>query len=394
MWESAAGGPRKRTWLLVDLAVAIALLVASLVESTGEHPHENGWAGPGPTPYLLAFAAAAGLLLRRAAPVAAAALELAVAASAVALVAPDQGPLELFIPVVLVSYSVGALATLLPSLLVLGAALALSVAAVAAGVNGGASNTVPAAIWLVLGWTMGRIVRSRTERTRQLEDVTAQLVVEREERAQAAVILERARMARELHDVVAHNVSVMVLHAQAGDRGLAGEQPEAHEAFALIETVGRQTVDELRRLLGILREDEALALVPPPSLAYVESLVEGVRAAGLDVHLTVEGEVRPLLTGVDVAAYRILQEALTNALKHSGSTLAQVVVRCGDKTVEVEVIDNGGEAAGVPPVEGAGHGLVGMRERVALYGGLLEAGPRVGGGFAVRAVLPWAGVPA
>lgn len=392
MSDSATSGPHPRTWLLVDLAVAVALLAASVVEIAGAHPQVDGWAGPGPTPYLLAAVAAAGLLLRRAAPVAVAALELAVAAFAVALVAPDQGPLELFIPVVLVFYTVGAVTTLLPSLLVLGSALVLTTIGVAAGANGGASDTVPATIWLLLAWTLGRVVRSHTKRTRQLEDATAQLVVEREERAQAAVILERARIARELHDVVAHNVSVMVLHAQGGDRALAGEQPEAHEAFGLIETVGRQTVDELRHLLGLLRQDEALALAPPPSLAHVHTLVESVRAAGLDVRLRVEGEARLLPTGVDVAAYRILQEALTNALKHGEGSRAEVAVRFGRQAVEVEVLDDGPGAPG--PSAGGGHGLVGMRERVALYGGELQAGPRGGGGFAVRAVLPWAGVPA
>jgi signal transduction histidine kinase len=386
MWDRITGGRfGALRWFAADVAVAAALLVASAIE-IADDSRGNGWAGPAGLPYLLVVISCSTMLVRRAAPFAAAVVGMTTSGVAIALVAPDQAPLELFLPLVLVFYSLGALRGRVPG----GATLVLVVGGtaviVSTGSNGGAADTVPAAIWLVAVWVMGTVVRSRTIRTRELEDVTAQLVVEREERAHAAVVVERARIARELHDVVAHNVSVMVLHAQAGERGLTTPQPDASEAFSTIADVGRQTVDELRRLLGILREDEALALLPPPSLAHLDSLVQGVKAAGLDIHLDMQGESAELPTGIDVAAYRIMQEALTNALKHGGGRRADVTVRFRDDAVELEVLDEGPEAG--TSLAGTGHGLVGMRERVALYGGDLDLGPRPGGGFAVRARLP------
>ena len=209
---------------------------------------------------------------------------------------------------------------------------------------------------------------------------------ERDLAAREAVVAERARIARELHDVVAHSVSVMVVQAQAGPRLLA-EPERVRESFRSIETTGREALVELRRLLGVLRGgEEHAATAPQPGLASLEALVEQVRAAGLRVDLRVEGEPAALPPGIDLSAYRIVQEALTNSLKHAGRAEAEVIVRYERAAVELEILDNG-----VGPhtrVNGSGHGLVGMRERVALYGGLLEAGSRNGHGFAVRARLP------
>jgi signal transduction histidine kinase len=209
---------------------------------------------------------------------------------------------------------------------------------------------------------------------------------ERELRAREAVADERARIARELHDVVAHDVSVMVVQAQGAARVLEGEQPQVRQALAAIEATGREAVDEMRRLLGVLRRsDDELAVAPQPSLGQLEALVAGVRDAGLPVELEVVGEPRTLPPGVDLSAYRIVQEALTNALKHAGPARARVVVRYEADAVALEVSDDG---PGVAEAVGTGHGLVGMRERVALYGGDLEAGESREGGWALRARLP------
>jgi signal transduction histidine kinase len=252
-----------------------------------------------------------------------------------------------------------------------------------------ATDLVPASrygnrvIWtlatLVILLIVRRVVRDREERAQLAER-------ERDLAAREAVADERGRIARELHDVVAHSVSVMVVQAQAGPRLLADPE-RVRGVFASIETTGRDALVELRRLLGILRTaDHELAIGPQPSLDSLESLVEQLRQAGLDVGLRIEGEPVPLPPGLDLAAYRIVQEALTNTLKHAGPVEAEVVVRYRQSMLELEIVDNGSAA----PVDsgGSGHGLIGMRERAALYGGVMEAGSRNGHGYAVRARLP------
>ena len=224
-----------------------------------------------------------------------------------------------------------------------------------------------------------RVVRDRDERAALAER-------ERDMAGREAVAEERARIARELHDVVAHSVSVMVVQAQAGPR-LLDDPERVRGVFGSIEASGREALVELRRLLGVLRTaDEQLAVGPQPGLDSLESLLEQVRGAGLRVDLRVEGEPVQLPPGVDLAAYRIVQEALTNALKHAGNAEAEVVVRYSASMIELEVVDNGSTVGA--SVAGSGHGLIGMRERVALYGGVLEAGARNGHGYAVRARLP------
>jgi signal transduction histidine kinase len=240
-------------------------------------------------------------------------------------------------------------------------------------------------------WTLGDNLKTRRERTTALEERAAQLETERETNARRAVAEERARIARELHDSVAHSVSVMVVQA-GGARRLVATNPErAAEALGQIELTGRQALVEMRRLLGVLRtEDEAPSLAPQPSIAEVDALVASVRDAGVPVELTVEGEPRALPRGLDLSAYRIVQEALTNILKHAGPAAAKVVLRWSSDELFLHVIDNG-RGASVDHDDrgdGAGHGLVGMRERVALYGGELRAGPSPGGGYHVAARLP------
>ena len=228
-------------------------------------------------------------------------------------------------------------------------------------------------------WLAGRAIRGRRARERDL-------IVEREEKARLAVAEERTRIARELHDVVAHAISVIVLQSRGARHALDTEPDDARGAIDAIEQTATDALREMRRLLGMLRaDDEEVALAPQPSLVHLDALVTHVRDAGLPVEVRVEGRPRELAPGIDLSAYRIVQEALTNALKHAGRARALVLVRYGDDLLELEVVDTGtGDANG----GGSGHGLVGMRERVAVFGGELESGPRSDGGYAVRATLP------
>jgi signal transduction histidine kinase len=234
----------------------------------------------------------------------------------------------------------------------------------------------------------GVAVARRRRREATLERHAARLDADRERAAAAAVTEERARIARELHDLVAHAVSTMVVQAQGGARMVRVEPDEAEDAFVAIERTGRRALTEMRRLLGMLRAaDERAALAPQPGVEQLSALVDGVRSAGLRVDLRVEGLVTPLPPGVDVSAYRIVQEALTNTLKHAGPAHAEVCLRYEPGAVELEVADDG--AGNGTSRESGGQGLVGMRERVSIYGGRLEAGARPTGGYVVRARLPF-----
>jgi signal transduction histidine kinase len=244
---------------------------------------------------------------------------------------------------------------------------------------------------IILGgvWAAGRTVRSRRQLAVALADKNVLLEHEQEARAKQAVAEERTRIARELHDVVAHNVSVMVVQAGAERRSLGDHRPETREALEAIEQTGRQALTEMRRLLGMLRkDDDELALAPQPSMEHLELLVSQVREAGMPVELEVEGEPEPLPAGVDLSAYRIVQEALTNALKHAGPARALVRVRYRRDELELEILDDGPGPAADATNGAGGHGLIGMRERVSMFGGDLAAGERSSGGYSVHARLP------
>ena len=210
---------------------------------------------------------------------------------------------------------------------------------------------------------------------------------EQELSTRAALAEERARIARELHDVVAHSVSVMVVQAGAARQVMSTSPQQSLEALRAVESTGRDALTELRGLLDVLGNDGGMNLAPQPGMEQVDRLVQRVREAGLPVKLQVEGTRRPLPVGVDLAAYRIVQEALTNALKYSGLAPTIVMLDYREEELKVEVLDEG---SGAPPRDGAetGRGLAGMRDRVALFGGTLEAGPRPVRGYAVRAWLP------
>jgi signal transduction histidine kinase len=239
-------------------------------------------------------------------------------------------------------------------------------------------------------WILGDNIRVRHAYTASLEARAAMLERERGEHARLAVAEERARIARELHDVVAHHVSVMVVQSAAARRILARDPGLATVALDVVETTGRQALVEMRRMLGLLRSDEPSDdLAPQPTLERLEGLIDQVRDAGLEVELIVEGERRPLPAGIDVNAYRIVQEALTNVLKHAGKARATVRVRFDARHLALEITDDGrGAAAAILDAPGDGQGLVGMRERVQLHGGELLAGPRIQGGYRVAASLP------
>src|SRR5512133_1487773 len=235
-------------------------------------------------------------------------------------------------------------------------------------------------------WLAGNALGAKLTQYRQAEERAARLEREREDRARAAVAEERARIARELHDVVGHSVSVMTVQASGVRRLLRPEQEREREALLIVEQTGREALAEMRRMVGVLRRpEEAPALAPQPSLDHLSRLVEQAREAGLPVELRIEGEAAQLPAGVDLTAYRLVQEGLTNVVKHAGATRAEVLVNYGDGFVEVTVKDNG---QGVGNGDGGGHGLVGMRERVSVYGGELDAGPQTGGGYRLRAKLP------
>jgi signal transduction histidine kinase len=221
---------------------------------------------------------------------------------------------------------------------------------------------------------------------RQSTDAAAARAAIREQRVREAVMEERVRIARELHDMVAHSVTVMVIQAGVVRRRLDAGLSVDGELLRSIESSGRDAVGELRRTLGLLRGDDSGAAAAPVGLDRLDELLAQVREAGLTVTFKREGNPVPLLPAADLSAYRIIQEALTNVLKHAGPTRVTVEVRYGDGGVHLSILDKGGSAAS--PVAGGGQGLIGMRERATLFGGELSAGPRPEGGYAVHARLP------
>jgi signal transduction histidine kinase len=249
-------------------------------------------------------------------------------------------------------------------------------------------------IWIgilgLLSWGLGEFVRTRRAYTAQVEALAERLDRARALEARQAAWQERARLARELHDLIGHTVNVMVIQAGAGRRTLASDRGLAERAFQTIESTGREALEELDRLLGILRteEDDEPELPPQPGLEQLHALAGRFEDAGLPVELTVEGDQVPLPRSLDQSAYRIIQEALTNALRHAGDTIAHVAVRYRTDRLELEVANDSHGNRRPPDHAGGGRGLIGIQERVALFGGELEAGPRAGGGFVVRCGFP------
>jgi signal transduction histidine kinase len=235
-------------------------------------------------------------------------------------------------------------------------------------------------------WLLGAYLRTRRLYVVELRERALRAEQDREERATEAVRHERQRIARELHDAVAHGVSVMVVQSEAAEEVLDADPLAARKALHEVQRTGRESLTELRQLVGILKEaDSSADRTPEPGLSRLEQLIDHVQAAGLPVELRIEGNPRRLPAGLDLSAYRIVQEALTNVLKHAQAARAGVVLEYRNGSVVLEVTDDG---RGTLAPNGGGHGLAGMRERVALYGGELDTGNGEQGGFVVRAVLP------
>lgn len=257
------------------------------------------------------------------------------------------------------------------------------------GVGDIAGTLVPACV----AWIVGDVVRARGRDMRVLRSRARELEQEREAKARAAVAAERARIARELHDIVAHALGVIVMQAGGAGRIVQSNPPAAQEAFGTIERTGRAAFAEMRRLVDVLRIEDGDGLRPQPTLADVPVLVDGLKGERMRVSLTVHGEPRPVPSGVDLSAYRVVQEALTNSLKHAAPTCARVNVCWSDSDLQLEITDTGRTAGnGAPPAtaDHGGYGLLGMRERVAIFRGDLDCGPVPGGGFRVWARFPLA----
>ena len=375
----------------LDLLLATALTGAALYDIwLGPLLASNGIPGPRLANTVIFVLAGLALVLRRRVPVATLFVVVAAVLIQREIFAPDsdQAPFESFLALLVVFYSAGAHAA--PRRAAIGGTIA-GAAIVGADLpyliaGNPRLDTIPSWIFMGTVWLAGWAFRRQRTQSARLEDRAVILEREREQRARVAVTEERARIARELHDVVAHSVSVIVVQAQAAQRLIDGEQHEARRALGSIETSGRQALVELRRMLGILRRTgEEPTLDPQPRLGQLDALVEQSREAGLPVEVSIEGEAKPLPLGVDLSAYRIVQEALTNTLKHAGPAHAWVAIRYRDDEIELEIIDDG---TGTGKGGGSGHGLIGMRERAALYGGIFESGEREGGGYFVSVRLP------
>ncbi|MGZ4592832.1 MAG: sensor histidine kinase [Actinomycetes bacterium] len=371
---------RRRSEVL-DVVLAAVLLAATQAEAWhgALSTHRQGPTAAAATAYLLA---AAALVLRRRAPLLCVAVVCGVLALEFVLFGSPEGFAVMTLPMV-AAYSVAEREELRRALVGLWLVLGLGVVWLLFDpMSTTLTQHLQGVMWFlpwVLAWLFGAY-----RRTRRL--YVEQLVREREERAVVAVAEERARLARELHDVLGHSLSVMTVQASAVRRLMRPDQARERQALETVEATGRQALTEVRRLVGVLRRDGAAPdLAPPPSLAHLDRLVADFQQAGLAVAVEVEGDAVALPPGLDLTAYRLVQEALTNTLKHAGPTTTQVRLDYRDKALEVLVRDDG---CGGPVVDGVGHGLIGMRERVAVYGGRLVAGPRAAGGFELRALLP------
>lgn len=263
------------------------------------------------------------------------------------------------------------------------ALIALWISVAVRSTESAARDIVSIAVVVGTAFALGRAMRDRELRTVASTERAAVLEREREEDLRRAANEERGRIARELHDVIAHGVTVMVVQAGAADQIIERDPARARQALVAIQDTGRQALTDLRRLLGLMRDEDTMRLAPRPGLQELDALVEEMRKAGVPIEVEIRGTPRDLPAGVDLSAYRILQEALTNVLKHAGEARARVVVAYAPNAIELEVVDDGRAQA-----HGHGHGLVGMRERVMLYGGTLEAGPGEDRGYRVRARLP------
>jgi signal transduction histidine kinase len=373
--------PRGRRSLAFDLALALLATTAELAQVIGATGTPSGPA------LVLAVVAGGALVLRRTAPLAVLATTGAATLAIFALGDDPSGVSGL-----IALYTTAALCERRVSLaaLVVAAVIAATGSALTADTPGRETSAwfgAIIAVTLTVGiWALGAYAQTQRRYRRELQERAAYAEREREQLSRIAVHEERASIARELHDIVAHSVSVMLVGVRGARDVLRTSPDAADDTLARVEKSGEQSLAELRRILALLREPEQRPEShPQPSLSELTELVASYRAAGLPVRLEVTGESTPLPGGVELSVYRIVQEALTNALKHSDATNVTVTLAFRDDDLELEVVDDG---TATPGAATTGQGLIGMRERVALLGGELEAGQRGGGGFRVAARLP------
>jgi signal transduction histidine kinase len=365
----------------VDAALTAAVLVASVTEVlTLKNITGPRWANA-----LLVAAWSLPLLWRRTHPVAAASALVVMVVPATLWVIDATEYVAAFFSLLILAYGGGRYADRRSAAAVLALLLGAVVAVALAGENPDASDVYfPGAI-VTLCWVGGRTVRVRLRHAAELHEAAALAAEQHELEARQAVADERRRIAREMHDVVAHSISIMVVQAGGARRILATDPERAEHAGARIRHAGSDALAEMDILLGVLEtvpQREA-----QPGLDGLDDLVARTREAGLPVTLEIEGVRRPLPAGAEAAVYRVVQEALTNAIKHAGGATTRVLLAWGADVLEIRVVDDG-DGGPSPRLTGAGHGLIGMQERIRVHGGDVEAGPRVGGGFQVVARLP------
>lgn len=360
----------RRHPLLVDVGLVALLLLVSVGAAVRQHGGVSG--------ITLGVAGALALLWRRQRPA-----EVVAAVTAIAVTAAALGPLPLPFPLGVALYTLasrpggrGARPVGVASI----AAMTTVLAVTGYSQFGDMASRV---VFLAAGWLLGDSIRSRRAYVLEIEEKAERLERERELQGRRAAAEEQARIARELHDIVAHSLSVIVVQAAAADDVFEVEPRRAREPIRAIELAARSALGDLRRVLGVLHGDTEYA--PQPGLGRLDALVEQVRATGLEIALEVEGAPRPLPAAVDLSAYRIVQEALTNTLKHARAAHATVRVRYGPE-LDLEIRDDG--AGGESNGANGGSGLIGMRERVAVLGGSVDTGPRPGGGYLVSARIP------
>jgi signal transduction histidine kinase len=384
----------------LDVALAVVLAAVTLL-GLWVVPVSAGGREPDLLASVLSLATTLPIAFRRRRPV----LVLAVIVLATILATVTRPSSGVGLGVLIAMYSVAAHADRRQSLAALTFTM-IAITAVVTAVIASSQPALPPAIyplalvlaWIISGavWLLGDLVRTRGEAVAELRLRNEELEAEREENARLAVADERARIARELHDAVAHSLSVMVVQAGAARRALETAEPDgevaaerARGALATIEATGRDTLGEMRRVVGALRPTGDEPYEPQPSLDELDRLLTSVREAGLPVELVVEGDARAVPRGVDLSAYRVVQESLTNTLKHAHAASARVRLHYGSDALDVEVTDDGrGAAAQLLEAPHRGYGLAGMRERVAMAGGEMVAQPGPSGGFVVRARLP------
>ena len=376
-----------------DALLAVGLTVTLVLElSLGANITGPFWAN-----YVLGVVVTGAVAWRRPWPVWALAAQLSVLLVSNAAGGDlTENPFAPFLSVIVVMYGVGSYAPLGWSRF--GVAIGV-IGVVLIDLVGNSNDDVGSYIGtillaILLPWAAGRAAKEWAQRALELERVNAALKAEQEQRSLLAVADERSRIARELHDVVAHSISVMVVQAEGAKRMMERDPRRAQSALEQIEGTGRAALVEMRRLLGVLRkEGEGAVRTPQPGTQTLDMLVHGAQEAGLDVRVAIEGHRKTLPAGVDVSVFRIIQEALTNSLKHAGPTRADVLLKYDDHAIEVEIVDggivNGYDPPDVDP-DNPQHGLLGMKERVSLYGGEIVTGPCEDGrnGYRVWARIP------